>query len=86
MVRVADGLSHSGLSTLDSEASLFSMSESSDSCCDERKMADMHSDSDAYQNAGPVQCELRTLGQEKEAVMIAVMTVAYRDSCSQNQY
>jgi len=61
------------------------MRVSSESCCAERKMADIHSDSDAYQNAGPVQWEVATFGHEKEAVMMAVMTVAYRKPCPSNQ-
>lgn len=53
------------------------MSDSNDSCCDERKIPEIHSESDAYQKAGPVHCEVLTFSQENDAVMMPVMTAAY---------
>ena len=54
------------------------ISESIDSCWAERKIPQMDVEREAYQKAGPTQREETMLGQEKEAVTMAVITVAWR--------
>lgn len=75
-----------GSSSLAADGPYFSMSESKESCCDERKIAVMQSDSDAYQKAGPVQWEVSTFGHEREAVMMAVMAAAFEAWMHQVSY
>lgn len=59
-----------------SESGRSPINESNDCCCAARRMPQTDVMSEAYQKAGPTQCEFKTLAHEKEAVTIAVRVTA----------